>query len=725
MTSYAYSNWRNGGVDHGPRAKCDQVVYEAIAKGLEIVVHSRSSSNLSSNAATASASNASSRFNLHVNEIPAVRTIVSRWRHSLHVPIRVDVYFQHETDASRRELLERWCVEYIPTTMERFRTREPGVPSDPIVQLRHVCKRIVIWLRTLHCWSRLLPSQAFRVGGSNQIGFSVYVVSDDQDDIGSLVEQQGFLVRQNTATIATPYGELGWQVAYAPEEVVSRLLPAQVTRNLSISPRIPRVVSASRSIPIHRGGAESRICDDAHHHYSTTVDTGIPQSAPAHLAMEDNYWENQQRPASVRQNTYDPSRLHQYHRAHTEMDDTPRRTQNHGLLERRHTTVGQEYDVATKTDYGNIYSVDDENDKKPARVLSGLSLALLVDDAVRSEENPEKEKRRAALHQMPPHVLEQQSHSQPPKPAAHRAQGEYGYGYNNHIAWQAIHPSSTHPTAGRSLNRSPSSDLEARSLSTSPARLGSTPPGAAFIGSVGTTATKNMQHLIAPRNSSARNDIAVGTAVTPPFASRPAGFAHEPAPMAALTEQANSVVEAIPKNHNDVLPPLSLDLLHSSPFQQPQGSLISSLGGLPDSALHGSTDLRRSLWNPSSHHPMLPSSSSGYDITDPDEMPFAVDLPFHNPNGASTKNPGGFESSGNGNSLSASAAIASFAHQRRLQLFDSCTGRSANVDDLTSQLAELRDFGASISVGVGGPTSSAHGSEHDAASTTTPISLQT
>jgi hypothetical protein len=73
------SSWRGaGGVqpsENGPRAKCDQVVFEAIAKAAEIVVGSRcwiedGGKNGGSSSNTGSGSG---RFNLLVPEVQGVR----------------------------------------------------------------------------------------------------------------------------------------------------------------------------------------------------------------------------------------------------------------------------------------------------------------------------------------------------------------------------------------------------------------------------------------------------------------------------------------------------------------------------------------------------------------------------------------------------------------------------------------------------------------------------
>ena len=161
-----------------------------------------------------------------------LRSILQRWKRALHVPLRLDVYYQHSD--GQRELLERWCLEYAPSSSNNFAATTNTFTTDPIVQLRQVCKQIVIWLRTLYCWSRMLPAQALRKttmmnnnsnGASPPIGFSIYVVSEGQDDVSGLVTNQGFLTQGQPHCVPTPYGELGWKVFYAPRETVQRLLP--------------------------------------------------------------------------------------------------------------------------------------------------------------------------------------------------------------------------------------------------------------------------------------------------------------------------------------------------------------------------------------------------------------------------------------------------------------------------------------------------------------------
>ena len=65
------NNNNNASLENGPRAKCDQVVFEAIAKAAEIVVGSRCwIDHLPPNI---NASSSSRRFNLLVPEVQGVR----------------------------------------------------------------------------------------------------------------------------------------------------------------------------------------------------------------------------------------------------------------------------------------------------------------------------------------------------------------------------------------------------------------------------------------------------------------------------------------------------------------------------------------------------------------------------------------------------------------------------------------------------------------------------
>ena len=225
----------------GPRAKCDQVIFEAMAKAAEIIVFARSpllqnngngngysGSNCNVNnqrtgtgpghmggtmtsmgqqagaMSTSSAPTLSARFNLQVPEIAEIRQSLQHHRHSLHLPLRLDVYANHV-------LVERWSLEYL-------QQQSQPLFGDPIVQLRQVCKKLVIWLRTLYCWTRMLPSFALR-GPSLQYRLEV---------CEGPVHIPNF-VHVTSKEVPTPYGLLLWRVWYAPnvQKPTSKPIPIQ------------------------------------------------------------------------------------------------------------------------------------------------------------------------------------------------------------------------------------------------------------------------------------------------------------------------------------------------------------------------------------------------------------------------------------------------------------------------------------------------------------------
>jgi len=825
----------------GPRAKCEQVVYEAMAKALEIVVGGRiavaDDRDGTTGGAGAAANNLfanyqqqqQSRFNVLVPEVPSVRDVLRRCRDScaLHVPLRLDVYLEEgggEEDGCgglpqpRRQLLERWCLEYGVvgggaggggSTMERFLEKE-RVVGDPIVQLRHVCKRVVVWLRVLCCQTRLLQGRVRRhvaAAAANarnnssssppKIGFSLYVSSGaggggggvDQD-VRELVAQ-GFSLVEQPSAVVTPYGELGWKVVCAPVPSMDLLESASVVHVHNANSLYDgrggilqqQHHSRARPIPVaapqqqeqrqrqrqqpHPSVAQSAPAGQYHHGQYPQQRIPIPNAQEEHIGQHQQlnvprqYQQQQQQyhpehllPPRNHAQTYDPRALHGPN--HGQQSGPV--NHGHGLLQRRHTGLGIEHSSPTK---------DGSNrNRPPERVMSGLSLALLMTEEDESEEADDggtggldgkdagdgtDRKQRRAFHQPPPHVLEQQQHHLSSSPSVasqqpRQQQGAYGYAYNTHIPWQTIHPSTTNPCP------SPNPRVDA---------LSSTPPSMATVPAFSST----------PSSLPHSNPL---HAATPPFEERPAGFAVDisAAPLPPILDQQTheqhhqqqqTQQQQQRRPYQDVLPPLTpYDLLHSSPFaQQPaQGSLLSSfsIGGAALAADSASTyDLRRSLFSASAaaHHDF--SSSSGailggigggdaaHDVggyyDDAEEMPFAVDALSDTPGGVSPMN----QSS---SLLGASAAAASFAQklrsgpqQQRLQFFDrrrlggegasssfavgamaatntgavdntvgagpSGNGNGGDVDRLAEQLAEFRSFGESLHLAASGSVPSA------------------
>lgn len=372
------------------------------------------------------------------------------------------------------------------------------------------------------------------------------------------------------------------------------------------------------------------------------------------------------------------------------------------------------------------WTANDSTDP-PTKNLSALSLAMMTlsdhDDAstTNGDESTTKfaanaeaaEKRRAALHHAPPHL--------PSSPGLNRKSplgtaGEYGYAYNNHIP--TLRSNTTPPNANPLL--SPSS-------TPLPTPLGSTPPGY-LLGGPTPPLASNWSSLIPPRG-----------AVTPPF-TRPPGFVGEPPTQPLPPPASSGNASNIPsqQKHYAVLgpghqpdmaapaPTTSLDLLHSSPFRQPlYGNTFvagSSMAGVAEpfpsmnSGMGGLGDVAFSSSPGSGMYPRLQA------LEDPDDMPFAVDYSDYD-------DPPTAASSAAMAAASSSTMIMRDMIQppKRLQLFESTateshslTATAFDVTAFSDQLAEFKNFGASLTIHA---TEGSAGSEMDSSGAA--ISLRT
>jgi len=759
----------NGGEANGPRAKADQVVFEALCKACEMIVASRGEQQQQQQQQSPQVT--SSRFNLTLPEHASVRQILQKWRRALHLPLRLDVYYQHPhettagttataTDAApQRELLERWCLVYAPPSSEEWaqyqqqqqrlgynKTTTQAVTLDPIVQLRQVCKKIVVWLRTLYCMARLLPATSFLHSKNKNIGFSLYAISEGTDDDVQL-QQQGFLCHpsggmQPSYIVGTPYGVLTWKVLTAEASVVHRLTGHG---RIKQTWHFPTTATSSRAIPIqprhdkimNHPSIDEEVEDDEDYHYfqqqpqqqqqysqelrsygSSNNHGGIPQSAPAHLMVSP--WQAQQQNTSTGQaQQFHPAVPPNTYQQPSQFRDRITRAPNQ-QLHRRHTDIGP--DGIARESQGNITkdsTAEPSQSGEAKRVLSGLSLAMMTledktnndasDDQANATGTPtddSKEIRRAALHQAPPHRRSPQDDAAattPPSLQQHSqshfahtrnantpyrdTSQEYGYAYNNHIPWQKIHPSTTNPSIQRESEDSPGHGT--------PSVLGSTPPPMLLNpGSHNSNPSSFGKHFLPPRSGTA------GAPLTPPFPNRPTGFAMHSDPPAAnppligTGATTASPLQERPVAHlaDDAVPHrlTSLDLLHQSPFlwnPNPHGSMLSSLT-MPDSSTM--LDLKRSLLL--THQQPTDFFASGGDWAE--EMPFAVE---DSARSAAAPAPAMEDLS----SLGASTAVASLAQKcatsQRLQLFESRMSEGGAAHDvLAGQLAEFRAFGASL-----------------------------
>ena len=675
-------------------------------------------------------------------------SILQRWKRALHVPLRLDVYYQHAD--SRRELLERWCLEYAPKTATHHPTASFQNPSaDPIVQLRAVCKQIVIWLRSLYCWSRMLPAQVLKNQNmqNNAIGFSIYVVSEGNDDVSSLVSQQGFSSQFQPHSVWTPYGELGWRVFYAPSSVVQRFIPERPPYSS------PVMIRASQPIPMRPSQTSIRPMQQP--------PLNQQQQMQQMQMMAQSYYPNRdlnRRESTPVQTTSARSAPHQTGRMYQRSkSDIP------GVHE-----IAQELETfsrAVPDDHNNNHSANMMNlhrqNSSPAspnggkslpskKNLSGLSLAMMTlsdDDLAGKDSNmtdspttvavnaEAAEKRRAALHHAPPHLPQASTAISKKSPLA--AAGEYGYAYNNQIP--IMRPSQ--PQTISSYGQTPpttanisSNPLLSYSSMPSSTPLGSTPPGY-LLG--GTTPSPHLStsHLIPPRNN----------AVTPPF-TRPMGFVGEAPTQQSLPPAATtsgyldgrphpSAVQSdqtLQKTSNDVALPLptpktSLDLLHSSPFRLQMfgsnfgSSTIGAMDPFFSGSVAGGLSLDTAFANSSLGSGMQPRLQPMED--DDDNMPFAVDSMLMGNAHDATSSSSAMAASATGSSTMIMRDMI-IQPPKRLQLFDSInTGMTSDAmgvggntggghgimeinDDIASQLAEFKSFGESLMMMAGSQTTS-------------------
>ena len=638
----------------------------------------------------------------------------------MHVPLRLDVYYQHPD--SRRELLERWCLEYAPKSSTHNGGFHSSISSnaDPIVQLRHVCKQIVVWLRTLYCWSRMLPAQALRQRNhptsDSPVGFSIYVVSEGNDDVSGLVQNQGFFSQGQPHSVLTPYGELGWRVFYAPKSIIESLFPETPPYQQSERSSFKAI---SQPIPMKQ----------QQHSLSPSpqpqaIATSYQQQQQQHQTYTDHHLRRGSTPPTTTQSAPNQRRT-MYARSHSDVvGERTRRNSAMPLRSNSGLTTYEEITSVVTTGISGI-SISGNDTKPPTKNLSGLSLAMMQNDedvnkaSSQQEPSTEKarsatptsdsqaaEKRRAALHHAPPQFSPHAAQSPIMKRSLASA-GDYGYGYNNLLT----------PTLHRNPSNSSnnSHDNSNRQLTPSPSHsLAATPPGVGYLYGVSTSPAVFPSNLIPPRS-----------AVTPPFV-RPMGFQGQPTPtavgsdaVAAATQQTSTASQETPNINQHTS---SLDLLHSSPFhQQPRSINISTtnVDAMPPSYHNHPFAMSNDV-----HTTGLDSRFDEYYQDDMEDMPFAVD--------AGTTTPVMSMTAGDGSSAAVAASFA--ANPKRLALFDTATsfnrttdsGGGAEEDIVTSlvdQLADFKTFGASLMI----PTTDASPppAEGAAGPVNAPISLRT
>ena len=204
--------------------------------------------------------------------------LLQPWKHSLHVPLRIDVFYSHyprDKNSEERILLERWCIDYVSNhecDEQHQNTATALDNTEMLSQLRQVCKKIMIALRTIYCYARMLPAyqlhcyltQGIPLGIQRSqergkllqqlqqhpvqpsIGYTFYAAPQHHDDAADTYLQRNQFQRYLFRGIPTPYGILQMSVWYHPQSnniVLSQInsVSAAVTRTGPIEiPKQPK-----------------------------------------------------------------------------------------------------------------------------------------------------------------------------------------------------------------------------------------------------------------------------------------------------------------------------------------------------------------------------------------------------------------------------------------------------------------------------------------------------
>ncbi|ETV86457.1 hypothetical protein, variant 1 [Aphanomyces astaci] len=220
------------------KKKTDQVVLEFLYKTVEVVLLSR--------AYFQPSTPRRARFNLDIQELPHVRDLMRPCRDNVNEPVVLDI-------AMGSMLLERWQISYTNGMQSHS-------PLDVINQLREVCRRIGILLRSVYCLARILP--AFPVSdrlkaqqedlGHPVAGLEFEVASSDHA-MQRQFESDQPKQRYSFIPIDTPFGTLQLSVLYRK-------------RNddlLSTIQRMPRLEPSSTPSSLQQHGAHHHDSGDA------------------------------------------------------------------------------------------------------------------------------------------------------------------------------------------------------------------------------------------------------------------------------------------------------------------------------------------------------------------------------------------------------------------------------------------------------------------------------
>lgn len=383
----------------GPRSKCDQVIFEFIAKTTEIIVTSRcqipdgSKSSSTEEAAATTSSTSTARFNFSFPPVPSIRSLLQPWKHSLHVPLRVDIFYSHypsDKATEERILLERWCIDYVSHhEVDEQRQQQPnpsntntsGKPvttattldnAEILTQLRQLCKKIMIALRTIYCKARILPAyqlhcyltQGIPLGIHRSqergklllqlqqhqhqpaVGYIFYAAPYHHDDAADSYLQRNQFQQDTFRPLPTPYGTLRLSVWFHPQ---SNNIVLKQINSASTLPRTGPI-----QIPKHSNN--HNLMDDAQ--YRPTSSAPSSNESGVHDFLIPDY---SPKPESLMMKL-------QSQKTQQQMMNQHDATATGALRRQRQTT--NEADCMQQ-----LLAIDKPSNIKPS--MSGLSLALL------------------------------------------------------------------------------------------------------------------------------------------------------------------------------------------------------------------------------------------------------------------------------------------------------------------------------------------------------------
>lgn len=673
----------------GPREKCDQVIYEAIAKAAEIIVHGRCQNE--NKGESQGNNNSTSRFHLEIEEVANVRSILKLWKSSLHVPLRLDVFYQYSSDpndpenSTRKELLERWCIDYIHTSNSMDNSHGG---DETIAQLRHVVKRAVIQLRVLHSLTRIMPAYKLHhalsseenhmTGGANVGGY--YNMGQQQINHVSKIIQElvggsinySFYVsdtvapnqRRHTDTtlfssstnrpfskhelspIPTPFGILYLSVQYDEYLNVKSVLHQRTQRMLECC----KSQSGPMQIPNNRIDGRSNN-DSRHTQYSQSIPIKIhsynPKGTNDSRSMHMQQFHD--RPQFSKQMSMPNQNLNALNLSPNVKTDYMSSTQ-FGQIERPKSAEPGKINITERLRSNSVTHPVQKSKKN----LSGLSLALMdeeankdddfnacnlasVKDTSERDEDIISRRQRMAFHHPPP-SFDEISDQIP----GHLSKGSYGYGYNT----GNVHQESLSKIHINNIRKSPNT-----------VPITNTPPQPMFLSST----PRPVKGVSSPleRESTADGNNAVP--FTNPTSLQTSNSVHNKNSIGSITFQENLDTNSSYNRQIDhtnkitkdsILPPLHTeDALASSPFKlvisqniEPGKKSLSKLSHSPNVSIFssligkGSTGYAEgfpiALGNSAVYTSNLSNRTRAFSgrltkqlyTNDTEDMPFAVDM---------------------------------------------------------------------------------------------------